>query len=236
MCKAMEAMVTKRLLHHLETGNHIKPDQSGFRKGHSCLDHILRLENEIKKAQLNRQYLAAVFLDFSKAFDMVWHDGLLSKLAQNGVEGNMANFINSFLQDRSLSVKIGNNRSDPMALDNGTPQGSIISPTLFNIMINDLFDHVNSPTQTSKFADDGAIWVKHRDISQIRKKLQSALDGVDQWCNKWGFTLSSEKTVGVLFKRRGKDAMIPRVSIKGKPIKFEKSAKFLGVILDQHLT
>ncbi len=229
MCKGMEAMVNNRLTHHLETGSYLKPDQSGFRKGHRCLDHIFRLENEIKQAQLKKQYLAAVFLDFRKAFDMVWHDGLLKKLGDCGIKGQMANFIQSYLNGRSLNVKIGDALSDTLYLDNGTPQGSIISPTLFNIMINDLFED-DEVCRTSKFADDGAFWERSKEVSKIRRNLQSTLNGIEKWCDKWGFSLSTEKTVGVLFKRKGQRQDLPRLSIRGKSVRFEKSAKFLGVI------
>jgi ribonuclease HI len=236
MCKAMEAMVTKRLNHHLETEGHISPDQSGFRKGHSTIDHIVRLENDIRMAQIKRQYLAAIFLDFSKAFDMVWHQGLLQKLAHKAVKGRMANFIQSFLEDRSLSVRVGKSTSDALLLQNGTPQGSIISPTLFNIMIDDLFHEVSRRVSTAKFADDGTLWIQNRNISRIRTELQQSLDTIGKWCDKWGFKLSLEKTVGVLFKRKGMEQHIPRLSINGTPVEFRKEAKFLGVIFDQHLT
>ena len=238
LCKAMEIMVNYRLKHHLETNGHLSHDQSGYRQQRSCLDHIFRLENDIKTAQLKRQYLAAIFIDFSKAFDMVWHAGLLSKLERVDVKGNMANFVHSFLENRSISVLMGDYLSERHSLDNGTPQGSVISPTLFNIMIDDLFEHVtNKNINTSKFADDGAIWVTHRDVSKIRKLLQETLNGVEKWCDKWGFTISPEKTIGVLFRRKNfVSCDTPRLTVKGIKVKFEKSAKFLGIIFDQYLT
>ena len=168
---------------------------------------------------------------------MVWHNGLLSKLEKVEVKCCMANFIHSLLENRSLSVLVGNQLSERYSLDNGTPQGSVISPTLFNIMIDDLFEHVSDKRiNTSKFADDGAIWVAHRELSTIRTLLQETLNGVSTWCDKWGFTISPEKTIGVLFRRKGVNSDTPRLTVRGKRVKFEKSAKFLGVTFDQYLT
>lgn len=94
------------------------------------------------------------------------------------------------MKDRMLSDNKWNNQSDPMSLNNSTPQGSIITQTLFKIMINYLFDHVNSPTQNSIFADDGAIRVKHNIYTNPKEN-----SSVDEWCNKRRFTLSSENAV-----------------------------------------
>ena len=80
----------------------------------------------------------AVFIDFKSAFDMVWRKGLLLKLQKYGITGKIYNFIQSFLSGRTIQVRVGNELSNKHSLQNGTAQGSIISPLLFSIMINDL--------------------------------------------------------------------------------------------------
>ena len=84
-------------------------------------------------------------LDLAKAFDMVWHRGLLHKIKGLGLQGNILSFIEDFLTvtGRTIQVRVGNNLSSSYHLDNGTPQGSAISPLLFLLMINDIDDPVN---------------------------------------------------------------------------------------------
>ena len=96
--KLMGKTVTRRLQKHLEEINFYSPYQSGFRKGHSTLDSVARLEHSARNALLHREYCVAVFLDISSAFDSVWHHGLLIKLHSIGLTGNMARYIQQFIQ------------------------------------------------------------------------------------------------------------------------------------------
>ncbi len=95
------------------------------------MDPVVCLETEIRKAQINKDSVMAVFLDVEKAYDMVWKDGLLIQLYKIGIKGNTFNWIKSFLYERYIQVKIGTSVSNKFRVDNGTPQGSVISPLLF---------------------------------------------------------------------------------------------------------
>lgn len=92
-------------------------------------------------------------------------------------------------------MRVGGVFSDILWIDNGTPQGSVISPVLFNVMINDMFDDVGRGFGLSLFADDGAIWKRGRNIKFIIKKMQAALDKVVEWAGRWGFKISVEKSM-----------------------------------------
>lgn len=234
--KTLEAMVKNRLTHYLETNNLLREDQSGFRAGRSTLDHLARLENDIKLGQALGHKTIAVFLDFSKAFDLVWHNGLIKKLNKLGLKGQIINYIIDFLKDRTIKVKTNEDISDPFELENGTPQGSILSPTLFNIMINDIFDGVSNKVSTSKFADDGALWIRSPRSDTCQRYLQGALNQVSTWADKWGFQLNSEKTTGMFFSRPRQNPEKPRLTINRKQIKYDKEVRFLGLIFDEHLT
>lgn len=236
ICKTMESIINKRLQHYLEKNNIITHNQSGFRKGRTTIDQIVRLQHDIRRGQQRKHYTIAVFLDFSKAFDMVWHEGLLHKISHIKVKGAMINFINSFLQDRKIKVQIDKETSEPYQLQNGTPQGSIISPTLFNIMINDIFSKIPKQVKSSQFADDSAIWLTGPNLKKLTTTLQKTLNSIEQWTQTWGFTLSSQKTIGVVFRTARTQKAYPFLKINDKQIQIQNTAKFLGIIFDSTLS
>lgn len=239
ICKTMETMVAKRLTSHLENGNHLADSQSGFRKGRSTLDQLTRLETEINYAFMERKVVAAVFLDLEKAFDLMWSTGTIMQLSKFGIDGRMLKWIHNFLANRKIQVRVGNETSDQHTLENGCPQGSVISPILFNAIINTLNDHLKKHKDIglSQYADDGAIWNKSSSPEQAVKALQKALIDIEGWATFWGFKISSTKTEAIIFRRRLK-LKLDHLNLKlfGKTINFVNKVKFLGMIFDRFLT
>lgn len=234
ICKVMEKMVTNRLQWFLERNNLLSKNQTGFRKNKSTVHHILRLHDYILKKLKNKESVLAVFIDFERAYDMLHVPTLLCKLQNIGITGHTFNWIRSFLSKRTFQVKVGAELSDKYIQENGTPQGSIISPVLFLLMINDIPPGLHGVDMTL-FADDSAIYIGHRNIKTIKEKIQSSLNAIHEWCDKNGFKISINKTTAVLFSyARSK----PKIDLKigKKPIKLEKTAKFLGVVFDSKLT
>jgi len=129
--KIMEKIINERLKYYLEKMELIKVYQSGFRKGRSTIDPAICLENEIRKAQVNKERVLSVFFDVEKAYDMLWKQGLMIKIYQLGIRGRMYSWIKNFLTDRWIAVRIGTELSTKYLVENGTPQGSIVSPVLF---------------------------------------------------------------------------------------------------------
>ena len=121
LCKLLERILTDRLTTHLEKHNLLNPDQAGFRKGRSTIDQIVKLKEEIIKSIKNKGYLMAVFIDFEKAFDLVWREGLLTKLKTMGIQGRLFTFIENFTKNRTIQTKVGNSLSTTHTLQNGTP-------------------------------------------------------------------------------------------------------------------
>jgi hypothetical protein len=205
--------------------------QCGFRKKHSTIDNIIRLQDDIHKYNHNKGYVLGVFLDIAKAYDMVWHAGLLFKLDKLGIDGQLFNWIKNFLNNRKIQVRVGASLSDTTNIENGTPQGSAISPVLFLIMINDI--PLSDDVKMSVFADDTAIWKGSKNLKMLHKCIQKALDGIVEWADSWGFKLSIPKTQAILFThKKQKDVDI---KIKGNIIKLCSEVKFLGLIFDCRL-
>ena len=235
VCKLMERMVNERLVCYIESRGLVVRHQSGFRKGRGCLDMAVCLENEVRKAQVNREIVAAVFFDIEKAYDMMWREGLLIKLHRLGIGGRMFNWCWDFLEDRAIRVKVGSEVSDRVSIENGTPQGSVISPTLFLIMVNDVFEGVGVSMGRSLFADDGALWKRGRNVGYVVRKLQEGVDSVERWGLRWSFRFSVEKSK-VMFFGRKKISEDRGIELYGSRLERVSSFRFLGVIFDSGLT
>ena len=130
----------------------ISQNQSGFKSGDSCMNQLLAITYEIYKSFDASINVRAVFLDISKAFDKVWHQGLLYKLQQNSISGNLLETLIDFLKDRKQRVVLNVQNSSWANIEAGVPQGSILGPLLFLIYINDLPDNLSANVKL--FADD----------------------------------------------------------------------------------
>ena len=239
-CKIMETMIAFRLNSYIERNNLISNNQSGFRKHRSTIDQLVRLSSEINMAFMENKAVGAIFLDLEKAFDLMWSTGTLVKLNKIGINGHMLNWIQHFLKGRKIQVRLGENISDIFDLENGSPQGGVLRPTLFNVIMNTLPEALNDleGISLSQFADDGAIWTKHSSAELAVKKLQKALDVIEAWGTYWGFKISPDKTKAIIFSRKIKDAKTDsfRLTLNGKTLDFVDKVTFLGLTMDRKLT
>jgi len=185
-------MVTDRLTWFINKHQIIKPSHAGFRKHFSTSDPVIRLKNEISHVINEGHITVAIFIDFTKAFDLLWIDGLLLKMMQLNIKGNIFHWIKNFLSNRTYKVKINETFSKSYATENGTPQGSVISPLLFLIMLHD-FPNLSKYTSDAFFADDCTIWRSGTNIEQIVYHLQQDLNNIAAWCSKWGFIINIKK-------------------------------------------
>ena len=209
LCKTMERMIANRLRWFLESNDLLHPAQCGFRNKRSTKDCLMKLHDDIYKSISNRRFTVAVFLDIEKAYDMVWRTGLLYKMSKLGIKGNMLAWISSFLSDRTFQVRVGSTLSNVFSLENGIPQGSVLSSILFSIMINDLPEHIKS--NINIFADDSCIWQFGLKLSEVTEKLQACLGNISKWCKTWGFDMSNGKSTAYIFTCRRK---VPPVTLK----------------------
>ena len=240
ICKVFERMVNTRLRYYLERNHCIDACQSGFRENHSTTDNVLRLITDIQINWERRQPTVAVFLDLVSAFNKVHSSTVLTKLHSIGIRGHMASFLRNFLKPRTFQVRCQSTLSDNFVLEHGVPQGSVLSPTLFLIALNDILLSLprvlTFSVRYSLFADDVAIWVSHKDYKRAFIIMQMVLDHCTSWCAKWGFFLSAPKSAMMVFKR-GPPPLLERTPrINGNRIPYRKTHKFLGIILDTNLT
>ena len=198
ICKTLERMINTRLVWYLEFNNLLSPVQSGFRSERSTNDNLVRLETFIRDAFVKKEHVVAVFFDLEKAYDTTWKYGILRDLHEFGVKGRLANFLESFLANRSIQVRVGLTLSDTFGLSQGVPQGSILSTTLFNIKINIIMNCLDPKTDGSLYVDDFCMCYRSSSKRTIERHLQQCINRIENWALKNGFKFSKLKTQCVL--------------------------------------
>ena len=236
ICKIMEKMVNSRLMYYLESNNIIAKEQSGFRKGRSTTDHLVRLETWIREGIATREHVVAIFFDLEKAYDTTWQYGILKDLYSIGLRGNLPIFVSKFLENRSFKVRIGSVLSKSCALENGVPQGSVLAVTLFGIKVNEIVKCAVSGVDSCLFVDDFCTVSRSKSMRTIERKLQLTLNNLQKWTNQNGFRFSDTKTVCVHFCNQKKVHDEPALYLNGKLIPVKKEHKFLGVMFDSKLS
>ena len=174
IAKLMERMVNNRIDWCLEQKQLLPEVQSGFRKQRSAYDQISLLESHIARALEENHTCIAVFLDMAGAFDAVDHTSVLFKLAEFGFSGRLVGWLQSYLANRKFKVLYRGEESTTRSIKCGVPQGGILSPLLFNVLMSDI------PTvqgvQISVFADDIAVYAVGIDESKTVEMIQMQLD------------------------------------------------------------
>ena len=234
LCEILERMINNRLLYVLEKEKLLCPFQSGFRRKRCTNDNLTRLEHDIKDAFSKSSSVLALFLDVQKAYDMTWRRGILQKLYDMGFRGNLPIFIANMLEDRRFKVRIGAEYSDTFIQENGVPQGSVISPTLFMILINDLLSNFSPHIKYALYADDIVIWCDLENSTEVQALLQGVLDKIGEWQDLWGTRFSPNKSNYVIFSRKHNLPII-NLNIKGVNVPSAESVFFLGLKFDRKL-
>ena len=234
--KIFEKIIFDQVYAFLDKNNLISTKQSGFRPGDSCIYQLISITSDIYKNFENFDETRAVFLDISKAFDKVWHDGLLHKLKSNGISGNLLLFFESYLFNRHQRVTLNGTESPWKSISAGVPQGSVLGPLLFLIYINDLTENIKS--QMRLFADDSFIFSQVTDVQVTHEQLVEDLETVSNWGYQWKMVFNPDITkqaVEVIFSVKKNKPHHPDLTFNGVPVAREDNTKHLGAFLDSRL-
>ena len=234
ICKVAERMINQRLYWWLEKSKKLHPSQSGFRKGRQTIDQLIRLTQDTADAFQKKESVAAVFVDLKQAYDHVWRAGLLHKMQNIGIQGNLYHWIKDFLHDRTISTKVNGTTSPKKSLEEGLPQGSALSCTLFLIYINDLPETIE--INTALFADDLVMWTSGKHFLYMQRQLNKALATLSTYCELWKLQINTSKTVYTIFTLSPVHIKTTlHLKVQNTTIQRDNNPSYLGIRLDPKL-
>ena len=236
--KIFEKLIFNEIYFFLDREKLLNTSQSGFWPFDSCVNQLLTITHEIFSSfDCNPSLeVRSIFLDISKAFDKVWHEGLLYKLKSFGISGNLLNLIKHYLTDRSQRVLLNGQCSNWQPILVGVPQGSILGPLFFLMYINDLPDGLKSNVKL--FADDTSLFSVVKNKEESASDLTNDLDMISKWAYNWKMSSNpdpNKPTQEVLFSRKNSNITHPIIYFNNVQVQRANQQKHSGITLDGKL-
>ena len=166
----------------------------------SAMNQLILVTHKIYTAIDNGQDVSIAFLDISKAFDRVWHRGLVNKLKTIGIRGQLLKWLTDYLENRCQRVVINGVQSPWLTIKAGVPQGSILGPLLFLVYVNDIVTNITSDIYL--YADDTILMRIVTDPVQDILQLNVDLEHLNQWAKKWVVNFSAAKSEHLIISRK----------------------------------
>ena len=225
--KMLEKIIFKYLYNYLETHQIISNFQSGFRPKDSTVNQLLEIYHTIVENLDKGKEIKFIFCDISKAFDKVWHDGLIYKLRKCGITNNLLSWFRSYLANRKQRVITEGFHSNWENTEAGVPQGSVLGPYLFLIYINDIVKDINCNIRL--FADDTSLFTVFENNDSI-KLLEEDLLKITKFAEDWCIILNPTKTKSMKCSRK-RNSLCPNVKLNNIELQDEPEHTHLGLTL-----
>ena len=240
--KILEKILGSQMQKYLNGANLINKFQSAYTPNYSCTTVLLDITDFIFNSFDKGELVVLVLLDYSKAFDCANHDLILAKAKALGFMDSALDLLKSYLSGRQQKIKLENDESEWVCLTNGVPQGSILGPLLFTILLTDIKDVIVHSNHHC-YADDTQVFVscKPSDIEISLHQINIDLENIARYSEKNSLDLNAGKSKYIIFGTKNtlsklKDKRLPPVLINRKQIDREKTVKNLGVIFDENLS
>ena len=237
--KLFTSVLNCRITKYLDENNILKENQAGFRQDYSTIDHIFALNSIIEILRHSKKKIYCTFIDFSKAFDSVWHIGLWQKLLSYDINGKFFRVIKNIYNNIKSCITINNNNSNFFHSNCGIRQGENLSPILFSLFLNDLENHlIKAGNHGIKFTDPSdelntlfqIITLLYADdtiiMSDNPQKLQESLKAFELYCKQWKLNINTDKTKVVIFGSKNKNEY--QFKLENKIIEIVTTYKYLG--------
>ena len=235
LSKIHEKIIFNHIYTHITTNQLLSDKQSGYRPKHSTQLQLTYLTQNLYKSLDDKNDFTAIYLDISRYFDTIWHDGLLSKCKNEfNISGTLLNWINSYLTHREQKVSINNALSTLQSTNAGVPQGSVLGPLLALIFLNGLSDVTTNDVLF--YTDDTSLYAPHTDsdLDTVQDSLQHDLDAIHDYGQRWKIKFNPSKTIQQTFTLKNATNH-PRLKFAAEPIPVVATHKHLGLTFSSDL-
>ena len=233
--KVFERIVFKHIYNFFKENFILNSYQSGFQSGMSTVTQLLEINHQFCKAIDEHKEIRVVFLDIRKAFDKVWHKGLLYKLSLSGINGNLLAWITDYLSNRMQRVVLNGQHSCWKTIDAGVPQGSVLGPLLFLLYINDITSQIKN-VNIRLFADDTCLFIDVDDRINTALQLEEDLETINLWGEQWLVDFAPEKTKSLIISNKRDAYKNPSVKFGGHPVEEVSEHTYLGLLFTSKMS
>lgn len=234
LSKLLERIILNRINDFLDENEIIPEEQHGFKRKFSTTHQLSKVIKKAKNGLKEKHSTGIVLLDVEKAFDRVWHNGLLFKMITLRFPRYIIKMISEFLKNRTFYVEIDNSSSQTFFIPYGVPQGAVLSPTLYNIFTYDIPKFIN--TTLALFADDTAFFCTSPFAHTITKALKDHAQLISDFMLRWQINLNNDKTQALFItNRRKKELPGRKIKIFNSDVSWQSDSKYLGFILEKNM-
>ncbi|KAL1447090.1 hypothetical protein WDU94_000567 [Cyamophila willieti] len=234
--KTLEKLVDKYVRENFLVERPLHMNQHAYQAGKSCESALHHLVAKIENTIIHKEAALAAFLDIEGAFDNTSFESMVQAARRRGIDDTCCRWLNVMLNGRNIKINLFGESMNAV-ITKGCPQGGVLSPLLWNLVVDELLDKLNNQGYYAQgYADDIVILIRGKYLSTISDVMQSALNIVENWCEEVNLRVNPNKTTLIPFtlKRNLEELRPPHLF--NKRLEMVKEVKYLGVTLDTKLT